>query len=127
MYVTKPYEFIGFGAMYVTKPYTFIGETPTWHREKQMGEAPGPGEGGTGGKPLTLPDPGPYTPTHIHRDSTLRARGLGVALGGGRVFQQNAHEEPWYRATAIAGRLRHQEKSGKCFLNSAISYIKSCS
>ncbi len=25
MYVTKPYEFIGFGAMYVTKPYEFIG------------------------------------------------------------------------------------------------------
>ncbi len=25
MDVTKPYEFIGFGAMYVTKPYTFIG------------------------------------------------------------------------------------------------------
>ncbi len=25
MDVTKPYEFIGFGAMYVTKPYEFIG------------------------------------------------------------------------------------------------------
>ncbi len=25
MDVTKPYEFIGFGAMYVTKPYKFIG------------------------------------------------------------------------------------------------------
>ncbi len=24
MYVTKPYRFIGFGAMYVTKPYKFI-------------------------------------------------------------------------------------------------------
>ncbi len=25
MHVTKPYEFIGFGAMHVTKPYEFIG------------------------------------------------------------------------------------------------------
>ncbi len=25
MYVTKAYEFIGFGAMEVTKPYEFIG------------------------------------------------------------------------------------------------------
>ncbi len=25
MYVTKPYQFIGFGAMDVTKPYEFIG------------------------------------------------------------------------------------------------------
>ncbi len=25
MDVTKPYKFIGFGAMYVTKPYKFIG------------------------------------------------------------------------------------------------------
>ncbi len=25
MYVTKTYEFMGFGAMYVTKPYEFIG------------------------------------------------------------------------------------------------------
>ncbi len=25
MYVTKPYEFIGFGAMDATKPYKFIG------------------------------------------------------------------------------------------------------
>jgi hypothetical protein len=33
MEVTKPYEFIGFGAMEVTKPYEFIGFGPmevTW-------------------------------------------------------------------------------------------------
>ncbi len=38
MEVTKPYEFIGFGAMNVTKPYEFIGfgamvgeSGPEWH------------------------------------------------------------------------------------------------
>ncbi len=31
MYVTKPYKYIGFGAMYVTKPYKFIGFPPLDH------------------------------------------------------------------------------------------------
>ncbi len=30
MEVTKPYEFIGFGAMEVTKPYEFIGFGAAW-------------------------------------------------------------------------------------------------
>jgi hypothetical protein len=30
MYVTKPYEFIGFGAMYVTKPYEFMWFGAMW-------------------------------------------------------------------------------------------------
>ncbi len=37
MYVTKPYKFIGFGAMYVTKPYKFKSGPRRFHLQQPLG------------------------------------------------------------------------------------------
>ncbi len=41
MDVTKPYEFIGLGAMDVTKPYEFIGFEATGHSPNRASPKPG--------------------------------------------------------------------------------------
>ncbi len=70
MEVTKPYEFIGFGAMEVTKPYEFIGF--------------GAMEGSAGSYVTT-----PRTPTHDPEARQITTGSIKTAsgqLGSGDVF-----------------------------------------
>ena len=52
MDVTKPYEFIGFGAMDVTKPYEFIGFRAGHPLRRLLGKVSGPSVAGQWSAPL---------------------------------------------------------------------------